>query len=162
MSGCTWKILIQLSHVWLLEFVDFHLLSESQGTIFSAFRSPCRPFWYHFGHQMGRRCTKEDPGGSQDGFSSIWDGFWVHHSGPCWVTFSYVQWFEVAKRMFGLQSCLNDFWMEHLLNSDAPASQEHGKYWFWLGLFFWLFLAGFCLVFSSHFLNKNFAGKVLV
>ena len=72
---------------------------------------PRRPFWVHlevlgvhFGDQVGHRCTQGDPGGCQNGFSMIFDGFWVPHWKPFWVTVWYFLWFGVSKSMFELQA----------------------------------------------------------
>ena len=73
-------------------------------TISAPFGGPWDYLGTIFGDQVGHRCTQGDPGGCQNGFLMIFDGFWVPHWRPFWVTFWYFLWFGVSKSMFGLQA----------------------------------------------------------
>ena len=57
-----------------------------------------------FCNQVGHGCTQMDSGRSQDGFSMIFETFWVPLWTPFWVIFWYFLSFEAPKDMFGLQT----------------------------------------------------------
>ena len=57
-----------------------------------------------FCNQVGHGCTQMDSGRSQDGFSMIFETFWVPLWTPFWIIFWYFLSFEAPKDMFGLQT----------------------------------------------------------